>query len=497
MHFDRYLRYWARERPYQIALSFKGQTLNWQEANEQAERLATALRSMGLKPDDRFGCLLPNGLEWCVAFYAALKTGAIFVPLNPHWSAPDLQKIAHDADCEIVLSTPRLYAELGDASSLPEDEAFLLGRQSKPLSYTAALKVDDTRTWTERPDSDILTLCYTSGSTGTPKGAVFTHAAIEALYIAKGVVMGWTSKDKFLVVLPLASTGGIIGSISPALIFGSRCFIEETFEPERTLDLIADHGVSVFSGGQMFWERLCRLPQFASAELSGLKHGQIGGAKIPLWLLEEWRKKGVVIRQGYGCTEMAGWMALQSEQDVASKPGTCGLPLPLSDIQIRSADGAVRKNGDVGEIFVHGPQMMKGYWRKPELTQKAIMDGWFCTGDLGFFDEAGVLVVIDKADNVIHTRSGAIYPAEVEIIISAFPGVEEVAVVGVGEVTQDLVAIVYARDAKANDILMRARRSLDQTRAPQKVHVVDQPLPRTPSGKIARLQLSKLFESAH
>lgn len=500
MHFDRHIAYWAQYRGDRLYAQFADQTLSWAELDRQGAELAAHVADLGVVPGDRFGVLLRNSLEWCVGMAAAIRLGAIMVPLNAMFGTFELTQIARDADCAAVLSCPGEIAKLGvidDAA--PERLALYDLRGGRPpMPYVDIVGSGRTMPRNMRSEDDVMAICYTSGTTGVPKGIALSHRAVDRMVQRAGQRVGWElGEERLLVLAPLAFTGGIISNLAVQLGIGASAWIEAGVDPVRALDLLVRHRITYLAGVPALWERVASAPGFAEADLSAMKAGVTGGAPVSVDLLRKFLDKGVVIRQQFGVSENCGTTFCPDRETALSEPQSCGPPLPGVDIEIRDDDGAVVADGEIGEICLRSEQLMDFYWGKPAETEKAIVDGWYKTGDLGFLNTSGGLVVVDRKKNMLISGGVNIYPAEIELAVMQIEGVVEVAVFGLDSETwgQEVSAIVYAPSLSDVDkIREQARRLLGPMKAPKHIVLNREPLPKTVSNKIARIDLVELFE---
>ena len=504
MHFNRHLAYWAQRTPDAKALVCEGQSLTWAQLDRASASLAAYLAEVGIGPGDRFGCLLDNSLEWCVAFAAAIRNGATFVPFNPMFGRFELEEIARDAECMAVFSRPSEITKLGAAAGeIPAatDDAIRLydlrGAGAAPVSWSVIEAAGRPFTDHRLSDDEPLCICYTSGTTGVPKGILHTHRSIDTMVQGLNENFGWTpGGERCLILAPLAFTGTVICVLSPMLAMGACTFIEKRIDPTRALDLIVDHRLTYFAGVPALFERVALAPRFAEADISCITSANAGGAPVSRTLLETYLAKGVVVRQQYGASEAGGCIASPTREMAIARPDACGHGLATFDIEIRDDSGKKVPNGEVGEIHIRGPQMMQRYWRKPEATAEAFDGDWYKTGDLGKYEADAGLIVVDRKKNMLISGGVNVYPAEVERGIAAIPGVEEVAVIGVPSAQwgDEVVAVVYAPDLNDGEALLRAARDLlGNYKTPKRVAFSPSPLPRTATNKIARKGLDQVF----
>lgn len=500
MHFDRHIAYWAKHRHHEAYMTFDGRTMSWNELDQDAGVLAAHLIDLGLQPGDRFGVLLRNMSEWCVGFAAAIRAGAIMVPLNALFGASELSQIAADADCTAILSCPSQIAKLGIVDDAGDDRLAIydISGNTPPTAYADIMNSGRTVPRNDRSEDDILAIVYTSGTTGVPKGIALSHRAVDIMIQRVGSRFGWEGgEERILVLAPLAFTGGIISNLAVQFAIGASAWLEAAVEPARALKALTDNRITIMAGVPALYERIAAAPDFDTADLSALNTAITGGAPVEMPLVERFTRKGVLIRQQFGVSENCGCCFSPDRQSARLRPHTCGPALPGIETEIRDNNGKPLPQGVVGEICLKSPQLMDGYWRNPEATAAAIIEGWYHTGDLGYIDEYDGLVVADRKKNMLISGGVNIYPAEIERAMIQIDGVVEVAVIGISSDTwgQEVAAIIYAPGmSDPASIMERAREMLGSMKAPKQIRFNNERLPRTASDKIARTGLTKLFE---
>jgi fatty-acyl-CoA synthase len=501
MHLSRHLAFWTRRLGDNLAIACDGETLSWNELDDASAALAAHLADLGVQPGDRFGCLLGNGLPWCVAFAASLRLGAIFVPLNAMFGSFELQQIAADAGCTAILSTSALMAKLGglpSESDADEVRLYDCGRGNTSSAYKDIVANGRPFENPARPDGELMIICYTSGTTGIPKGVTLTHRNVDTAI--QGVMLNYAlraGEERLLILAPLAFTGGVISNLAVLYAVGGSAWLEKSVDPVRASRLLREQRISFFGGVPALWERIAQAPDFADADLRHLRTAYTGGAPVPRPLMETFRAKGVTIRQQYGFSEACGGVSSPSESEAAANPVSCGRALPAMDLVLRDERGQPVVAGEVGEIWARGPQLMRGYWNQPEATAQAFEGEWYKTGDLARLDpEDGGLVIVDRKKNMLISGGVNIYPAEVERALAQIPGIVECVVFGLPSERwgQEVAAILHGPSLHDPVVLLdRARGLLGPMKAPKQLRLSPQPLPKTSSGKIARTGLEDLF----
>ncbi|MBA2933846.1 AMP-binding protein [Sphingomonas sp. CGMCC 1.13654] len=502
MHFDRHMAYYSRYRPHALFAQVEDRALSWEQTDRLAGAMAAGLAERGLKPGDRFGILLRNSLEWCVGFVAAIRLGAIMVPLNTMFGTFELAQIARDAGCAMVLSDPSEIAKLGITDDAAPDRiaVYDMLRSRAPVSYADLVGSGRAHPRNERSEDDILLVTYTSGTTGVPKGIALSHRAVDSMIHRTGQRVGLEAgQERFLILAPLAFTGGSISNLAVQIGIGGSSWIERSVDPVRALDILVRHRITYMAGVPALWERVAAAPGFPDADLSALKTAVTGGSPVSLDLLNAFLGKGVTIRQQFGVSENCGTTCCPDREGAIANPRSCGPPLPGMELELRDDDGRAVRHGEIGEICFRSAQLMDGYWGKPEATAQAIIDGWYKTGDLGFLDDQGGLVVVDRKKNMLISGGINIYPAEVELAVMQVEGVLEVAVFGLASEAwgQEVAAIVHAPTLSDVAALRdQVRALIGPVKAPKHIVLRREPLPRTVSNKIARIDLAGLYESS-
>ncbi|WP_322045058.1 class I adenylate-forming enzyme family protein [Paraburkholderia sp. J67] len=503
MNLAHYCSYWAAMRGDEAAAVFRGERLTWTELDRQANALAASLASAGIAQGDRLGCLLPNGLEWVVVWCAALKAGAILVPLNPRYGDNELREIVANVGCRAIVSLPRDVERIAPAVAARTHGAsgvhlFALQTDAAPIAFGDAIAGEARPPSIEARPDDIAVVTFTSGSTGLPKGAMLSHRAIRAMGMSAIAANRFTSAERVLLLAPFAFTGGIISVYSPTYLAGGCIYIEESADPERALATITSERITAITGVPILWERMADSRQFASADLGSLNSAATGGAPVSPALLQRYIEKGVRIRQVYGCTEASGLIATPNEAHALARPWACGVPLPTVEVRVVDAQGAPCASGEVGELILRGEQMFSGYWGNEAATAEAWQDGWYRTGDLGRIDESGHIQITDRKKNMVISGGVNIYPAEIERAMSALPGVIEIVAFGMPDASwgERVVAVVHGVDGlDARALMQAARTALGAYKTPKEIIVVAESLPRTSTGKLQRTKFAQLYDA--
>ena len=495
------VRYHARWRPESAAVKYGDRVLSWSELDRSTSELAAGLRARGVGHGDRVGCLSLNSVEYVELVTACMKLGAVFVPLNVRLVAKELSWIIDHAGCSVVVVDGTLLPRIDEARGEIGDIQYFCTDTDVPSwaePFEALRMSGGQDPMVPVGVHDVLFICYTSGTTGLPKGAMLTHGSVERHAQHRILADHLTADDVGLLVYPLAFTGGVVSFWMPVYVVGATLVLEQDFEPGRALDLIEQEGVSFFIGVPVIWEQLALHDRFHTADLSSLRACSSGGAPVPESLLKTWQERGVGLGQGYGLTEGSGFSIGLPAHDALDKLGFAGVPLMHTRAKVVRDDGSAADVGEVGELCLSGPDIMLGYWNDPEATAGAIRDGWLHTGDMALVDEEGYFKIVDRKKDMFQSGGLNVYPAEIERVIFAYPGVQEVAVIGVpnekwGEVP---AAVVYTQGEELNidDLIAYCHKEMADYKVPKHVIVREKPLPRNMSQKVLKRELREEYD---
>jgi fatty-acyl-CoA synthase len=490
----RALTWWSQETPDQPALSYEDEAISFRELFGWAGRVADYLQKHGVRPGDRVAIVGTNSLHYAVLAWGLVRLGAIGAPLSFRSTASELREWFDElAPALVFTDTERRPAVAEALGETAPGKLLMLDIISKLRHGT------DPRLSYEPADDAPAFIIGTSGSTGRPKGVIYTHRMV-ATYASEFALMEprCGRGSSVLMVGPFSSGSGYL-VMSQCITQGATVYIESRFQPERALELLTKHRITTFMAAPIFFERIAALPDFTGADLSSLYWTQVGGARVSRALLDTWRDKGVVLRHAYGSTEAGG--AWGARDDVAvSQPHKCGRGGMFSEYAIMLDDGSVTRHGGPGEILIRSACMTVGLWDNPSATQEALREGWLHTGDLGEIDETGNLTFVDRLKDIIISGGLNISAAEVERVIADVPGIDEVAVIvaqdpGFGETP---LAIVHGDSSQftAASIVAHCNRHLANFKVPRYVTIETDPLPRLPSGKIAKPLLRQKYQGA-
>ena len=469
--------------------------------DKRISRLAGHLRdALKVARGDRVAVLALNTTDTLEVQFACFRIGAVFLPLNTRLTVPELQFITGDAAPKVMIhDTDLAGTALAVAKLCRVEGTLLLGPNG---AYEAAI-AEATPIDAFEPVTldDISTIMYTSGTTGQPKGAIITHGMTFWNCVNLGGPAYVSPSTVLLTVLPLFHTGGLNCYTNPVLHAGGTVLIMRTFDPGVALQLISDPscGITQFFGVPAIYQFMAQHPSFATSDFSRLAIGGVGGAPMPVPLLKVWEERGVALQQGYGMTETSPAVLALDREDAARKAGSSGKPVLHTEVRIVRPDGTDADVGELGELWVRGPNVTPGYWNRPDANQSSFTDGWLHTGDATRVDEEGFYYIVDRWKDMYISGGENVYPAEVESVLHQLTAIAEAAIIGIpneqwGEVGMAIVALKPGHTLAAAEIHAHCAANLARFKCPRLIEFVDA-LPRNATGKIHKPTLRKNFST--
>ena len=481
-----YVALYARSRPNKLAINDLSFERSWSyaELDQTVACFVSVLIDQGVEKGSRVVCLSKNRAEMLLLHFACARLGAIFVPLNWRLSATEIEALIEDSSPTVCFGDE--LAETLKVDMLPIDD--LIGRAEK-LGPTDRASTD--------LDLPSLML-YTSGTTGRPKGVLLSERNLSETAVNFGVLGDVDSSSGSYCESPMFHIIGAITSVRPALLKGAHIVISDGFEPERTLQRIADPELGLthyFCVPQMALA-LRAVDGFDPNSLRNLKALFTGGAPHPEAQIREWLNDGIAIVDGYGSSEAGTVFGMPLDIDVIDKKAGCvGLPTPRINARIVDALGEEVPVGQSGELQLRGDNLTAGYWQREEDTKKAFTeDGWFCTGDICSRDEDGFYRIVDRKKDMFISGGENIYPAELEALLVKYPGIKEQAVVGIADEKWGEVGCVFYvsdKDISLEDLVAYLTENLARYKLPKRAFRVEA-LPRNASGKVLKPKLREL-----
>ncbi|OBF82640.1 long-chain-fatty-acid--CoA ligase [Mycobacterium sp. 852002-51163_SCH5372311] len=475
----------ARRQPDSVALRLDEIEIPYAGLDAASACLAGLLVARGLRPGDRVGVMLPNVPYFAVAYYGVLRAGGVVVPMNVLLKERETTFYLSDSAAKAVLAWHEFVpaAQAGADAAGAECIAVVPG-EFEELICSAAPVAEPV----PRRDTDTAVILYTSGTTGTPKGAELTHANLRHNAATVVAMLNLSAHDVILGALPLFHAFGQTAGLNAAVEAGSCLTLIPRFSPERALEIIQRDRVSVFEGVPTMFAAMLHCG--ARPDTGSLRLCISGGAAMPVEVMRAFESAfDAMVLEGYGLSETSP-VASFNHPGRERKPGSIGTPVDGVEMKL------VEPGDDgVGEIAIRGPNVMKGYWNRPDATAAAVdADGWFRTGDLARVDDDGYFFIIDRFKDMIIRGGYNVYPREIEEVLHEHPVVREAAVIGVpdemlGEEVGAAVALLPGAEANATAIRDFVKDRVASYKYPRRIWFVDE-LPKGPTGKILKRDIA-------
>jgi len=467
----------ARVTPDRLALVSveTGERLTYAQLNARAEQAAATIVDAGIAAGERIGILGHNSIDYLALFFGALKCGAIAVPLSTRATAHEVQAIARDCAMS-ALWYGEGFESIARAAGIA---THFLG--SDPSTGRRFLH--------ERWDAEtIACLLYTSGTTGKPKGVMIPRR--QLLWNGYNTVMNWGLREDDVspVFTPIYHAGGLAAFTIPIFCAGGTIVLHKAFDAGEVWRTIERERCTVVLGVPTIWKMLLEAPEFATVNLDRVRWFISGGAPLPAFIAEAYRRRGIPLRQGYGLTEVGVNCFTMTDDEAARKPGSIGRPMMFTETKIDEA----------GELYIRGPHVSSGYWQNAEETAAAYLDGgWFRTGDLARRDDDGFFYIAGRRKEMFISGGVNVFPAEIESELLLHPAVNDAAVVPIPDQTwgEAGIAFVVAPGVSADDLTSYLAERIAKFKLPKRFVFVDD-LPRSPYGKVEKAKLRDLAGAA-
>ena len=480
-----------------------GARLTFAELNERCNRAANAFLDAGVRKGERVALLLMNSPEFVEAYFALAKIGAVVVPLNWRLVADELEFILKDSGAQRLVFDDEFVDTVADLHSRGEktDVRHWLQAGSGETAYFASTyaafrdAASSAEPTIAARGEDMLYIMYTSGTTGLPKGVVHTHDTTIWGCITIAATTYFHDHDRFLSPLPMFHVGALT-PLTLAVYRGITSIVMRSFDPVRAWELVDGERVTVGLAVPAMLNFMLQVPNLERFDHSQWRWCMSGAAPVPVSLMEACAKIGVEVHQIYGLTESCGPAALIDADNALKRIGSTGKAFFHTGVRIVRPDGGDCAANEPGEVLVAGPHIMREYWNRPEATAETIVDGWLHTGDVARMDEDGFIYIEDRIKDMIISGGENVYPAEIENVLQAHPGIREAGVIGQASEKwgESPFAVVVKADSALtqNDVLEFCRGRLAGFKQPKGVAFVDA-VPRNPSGKILKRVLREQF----
>jgi long-chain acyl-CoA synthetase len=512
--------------PNRMCMEFLGRSWTYRETGEMVRAAAKGLQNLGIKKGDRVALMLPNTPYYIVLFHAVLLIGGAVVNINPLYAQRELDDLIKDSRPHmlVTMDLEAMYPKARSTVDLNGVEKLLLCSMTDVLPWRKAMLFnvfrrktlarvddDDCQVWFEdlidndgdhaRADinceDDLAVLQYTGGTTGIPKAAMLTHANVSANAIQ---VAAWydnsdVGEERFLAALPFFHVFAMTVALMTAMRYGAGVIMLPRFDLKDCLRAIAFKKPTFFPAVPTIFTAINTFPEISKYDLSSIKLCISGGAPLPVEVKKEFERiSKCIVVEGYGLSETSP-VAITNPTKGVNKPGSVGIPMPGTTIEIRSIEEPTRQMpmGERGEVCIRGPQVMKGYWDNPEETAKVLGDGVFRTGDVGYMDEDGYVFLVDRLKDIIIAGGYKIYPRMVEEAIHEHPAVAEVTVIGVddeyrGQAPKAFIRLKDGQSLTADELKAFLKDKLSAIERPELIEFRDE-LPKTLIGKLSKKEL--------
>jgi long-chain acyl-CoA synthetase len=499
------------------ATVFLGSEMSFAELKEQAEKFATALSRMGIGKGDRVGIMLPNCPQYLISFFAIVRLGAIVTNVNPIYTPREVELVAVDSGMRAIITVDALAATIVGLQPQTQIESIISTSlsgdsekmQNGALSFSKLIaSVSEPALFHVEIDAeeDVAALVYTGGTTGVPKGAMLTHYNLYAATIQCTLWGGpfvRRGEDRFLLVVPYFHVYGLVVALF-GVWQGAMQIPIAKYDAKLLLKAVKDYRPTYFPGVPTLFISMLNHPEAKTSGLDRVQRFNSGSAPLPIEVIEQFeRLSGAMLFEGYGMTESAA-IATSTPTLAKRKPGSIGLPMTGTECKIVEIEDGDRDvpSGEVGELCIRGPQVMKGYWNKPEETASAIRDGWLYTGDVARMDEDGYFYIVQRKKDMILVSGFNVYPNEVEDVLFTHAMVKEAAVIGVndpyrGEAVKAFVVLREdtraASPELASELIEHCKTKLARYKVPSTIEFTVS-LPKSAVGKVLRRELREAEE---
>jgi len=496
-----WLKKWAEYSPDNLMLReyHSGNEWSYSDFNNKVNYLANCLQSeFDIKKGERVAVLSKNNHAFVALFFACAKIGAILVPINFRLTTEEIKNLTAEI-------TPKLFIFQSEfektVSSLKKNHVIV--NTLNIASVKKNLSEHDLKNYNPINvniiEDDPIMILFTSGSTGIPKGAIVTHKMLFWNSINTELRLDINSRDHTLSFAPFYHTGGWNVLLTPFIHHGASQTMINEFNSELIIDLIEKEKVTILFGVPTMLQMMAETEQFKTADLSSLRYIIVGGAPMPIPLIEKWHNKGVFIRQGYGLTEVGPNCFSLSEKDAIKKIGSIGFPNFYIDAKLINQNKDECKIGESGELWLRSPVVTPGYWNQKEETEKAISNGWFHTGDIARKDEDGYYFIVDRKKNMFISGGENVYPAEIEKALYFMQGIKDAAVIGVNDKKWGEVGAAFIVPDKLDSlneelIIEYCKTKLAKYKIPKHFRFLSE-LPLNSVGKIDKMKLIGIFNS--
>ncbi|MFJ5772033.1 fatty acid--CoA ligase family protein [Psychrobacillus sp. NPDC093180] len=502
----------ASMHPEKIAYHFMGKDTTYAEFDQTVERFAHGLRTLGIEKGDHVGFLLGNTPHFLIALYATMRIGATAVPINPIYTPDEISYIVKNSDAKVIIALDALLPLVERAANvfttvenyiICETQADTVEKiaslsdslKARVKTFSSLLSISGAQVKAvEVSDDDTAIILYTSGTTGYPKGAMVTYNNIYSNARDVAEYLSINTDDRVIATLPVFHVFALTVVVNAPLLMGATILLVPRFNPQDVFTIAKEQKATVFAGVPTMYNFLYQYPEDRVEDFSSVRLAISGGSSLPVALLHNFENKfHVRVSEGYGLSE-ASPVTCFNPIDRERKPGSIGTNILNVENKVVNELGEEVPIGEVGELIVRGPNVMKGYYKMPEETENTLRNGWLYTGDLARQDEEGYFYIVDRKKDMIIVGGYNVYPREVEEVLFEHPSIIEAAVVGVPDPTfgEEVLAFVVKKDPSLTEqqLLEYCSEKLAKYKIPKRIEFLEE-LPKNTTGKILRRSLKE------
>lgn len=503
----------ALEQPNRIAFHYKGKDITYGEFEQAVGQFASVIRHLNIQKGDHIALLLGNRPEFLISLYAAMRAGVTVIPINPIYTMDEITYIVNNGDVKAIIAEETFLEKIEKGlNAFPQVETYIICESSNNIEEKVSILSESVKEKVklfnkelnsintlvdcdEIDHEDTAVILYTSGTTGYPKGAMLSHKNLysNARDVSNHFLM--SSEDRIIATLPLFHVFGLTVVANAPLLKGAKILIAPRFSPSEIYELADIQRATVFAGVPTMLNFLCQYSNGNPESFSNLRLAISGGAPLPISVLDSFEQRfNIKVSEGYGLSEAAP-VTCFNPLNRERKPGSIGMSIPNVENRVVDDQGNEVPIGEVGELVVRGPNVMKGYYKLPEETSIAIRDGWLYTGDLAKKDEDDYFYIVDRKKDLIIVGGYNVYPREVEEVLYSHPNVLETAVVGIPD--PDFGETVYAyvtlkeNNSTICDLQQFCAKSLAKYKIPEVIEFIDH-IPKNSTGKILKRELKQM-----
>ncbi|WP_085993039.1 long-chain-fatty-acid--CoA ligase [Oceanobacillus senegalensis] len=496
----------VRKYPNHQAVTFLGKTYSYKQLEQLIKNVASSLYNIGIQKGDRVALMLPNCPQYVISYYAALSIGATVVQVNPMYKSSELLHVLNDSEAEVIIVLDNLVSAVKEVESntslstiinvsIESDSRFNTLTKEKGIP-TPIVEIN--------PREDVAVLQYTGGTTGRSKGAMLTHYNLVANTLqsyATSAIKMKLGEERMLTISPLFHVYGMTSCMNLTFYTGGNLILVPKFDVELVVKVIEQAKPTIFPGVPTMFISLLNYYKEKKFDLSSLRTCTSGSAPLPVEILNQFNDtSGTKVSEGFGLSE-ASPVTHRNPITGIQKPGSIGIPIPNTDAKIVDSINGEEPMpvGEVGELVIKGPQVMKGYWNMPEETNQVLRDGWLYTGDLAKMDQDGFFYIVGRKKEMIIASGFNVYPIEIEDVIYTHPKVLEAAVIGIpdkyrGETVKAVVVLKENEMLSEKELVDFCRDRLATYKVPHSVEFVKE-LPKTTVGKILKRRLTEQYQN--